>query len=60
MFSIGTAVTIAPVGFIVDENNKTRVGDGGPGEIAMSLRQELCDLQFGKLPDVFGWQVKVK
>ena len=59
VFSIGTAVTIAPVGYIVDENNKTQVGDGGPGEIAMSLRQELVDMQFGKLPDDFSWQVKI-
>jgi branched-chain amino acid aminotransferase len=59
VFSIGTAVTIAPVGYIVDDKNKTQVGDGGPGEISMSIRQELCDLHFGKLPDDFGWHVKI-
>lgn len=56
VFSIGTAVTIAPVGYIVDQAGKTKVGDGGAGEIAMSLREELVDYQFGKLDDEFNWR----
>ena len=59
VFSIGTAVTIAPVGFIIDQDNKTQVGDGLPGEISMSIRQELVDIQYGKIPDKFTWQTKV-
>lgn len=60
VFSIGTAVTIAPVAFIVDQENKTQVGDGGAGEISMSLRQELVDYQFGKLPDEFSWRTIIE
>ena len=59
VFSIGTAVTIAPVGFIIDQDNKTQVGDGLPGEISMSIQQELVDIQYGKIPDKFTWQTKV-
>lgn len=55
-FSCGTAVTICPVGGIVSDDTKTVVGDGKAGEITMSLRAELIDLQFGRLPDRHNWR----
>jgi branched-chain amino acid aminotransferase len=55
-FSCGTAVTISPIGAFVSPNNKTVVGDGAAGEITMSLREELIDIQFGKLENSHGWK----
>jgi branched-chain amino acid aminotransferase len=31
------------------------VGDGGPGELSMKLRQALVDVQHGVAPDPHGW-----
>lgn len=59
VFSCGTAVTISPVGAIVSENSKTVVGDGKAGEITMSLREELIDIQFGNIPDPHGWRYSI-
>jgi len=54
-FSCGTAVTISPIGSIVTEDSKTVVGDGQAGEITMSLREELIDIQFGNIENSHGW-----
>lgn len=54
-FSCGTAVTISPIGSIVTSKSKTQVGDGKAGEITMSLRQELIDIQFNNKENSFGW-----
>ena len=59
VFSCGTAVTISPVGSIVTEDSKTMVGDGKAGEITMSLREELIDIQFGKRPDPHSWRILI-
>jgi branched-chain amino acid aminotransferase len=29
------------------------------GEVTMSLRKELTDIQYGRLPDRHGWLVKL-
>ncbi len=59
-FSCGTAVTISPIGSIVTSATKTIVSDGKAGEITMSLRQELIDIQFGRTEDKFGWRHNIK
>lgn len=59
-FSCGTAVTISPIGSIVTRDSKTVVADGKAGEITMSLREELIDIQFGRIEDKFGWRHKIK
>lgn len=56
VFSCGTAVTISPVGAIMSENSKTVVGNGKAGEITMSLREELINIQFGKQQDSHNWR----
>jgi branched-chain amino acid aminotransferase len=56
VFSCGTAVTISPVGKIVSSQRKVSVGDGTAGEITMSLRSELIDIQFGRKADPHSWQ----
>lgn len=56
VFSCGTAVTISPIGTIVTPESKTVVGDGTAGQVTMSLRSELIDIQFGRIKDTHKWQ----
>lgn len=58
-FSCGTAVTISPIGAILTSETKTVIGDGKAGEVTMSLREELIDIQFGRIPDTYNWRHKI-
>lgn len=55
VFACGTAAVITPVGVVKSARGSWRVGDGGPGEISMRLRQELVGIQRGAAPDKYGW-----
>ncbi len=59
VFSCGTAVTITPIGTIVTAESETVVGDAKAGEITLSLRQELIDIQTGKIQDNHNWRHKI-
>jgi branched-chain amino acid aminotransferase len=54
-FACGTAAVITPVKSLVGENFDVTVGDGGPGELTMSIRAELTDIQYGRVEDRHGW-----
>lgn len=54
----GTAAVITPIGKIVDvEKNLTYTvsKDGNPGPISTKLYQQLVAIQYGEIPDRFGW-----
>jgi branched-chain amino acid aminotransferase len=55
VFACGTAAVITPVGAVKSARGSWTVGDGGPGEISMRLRQSLMDIQRGAAPDPHGW-----
>jgi len=55
VFACGTAAVITPVGSVKSARGSWKVGDGGPGEISMRLRQSLVDIQRGAAPDRHGW-----
>jgi branched-chain amino acid aminotransferase len=55
VFACGTAAVITPVGAVKSAQGSWKVGDGGPGEISMRLRQSLVDIQRGAAPDPHGW-----
>jgi branched-chain amino acid aminotransferase len=55
VFACGTAAVITPVGAVKSANGSWTVGDGGPGELSMKLRQALVDLQRGAAPDTHHW-----
>jgi len=55
VFACGTAAVITPVGAVKSAHGNWMVGDGGPGEISMRLRQSLVDIQRGVAPDPHGW-----
>jgi len=58
----GTAAVISPIGNIVDiENNKTYSFSktGKPGPVSQKLYDTLVGIQFGDLPDTFGWMTEI-
>ncbi|PPV09131.1 branched-chain amino acid aminotransferase [Xanthomonas axonopodis pv. vasculorum] len=59
VFACGTAAVVTPIGELKGEG--FAVGDlsAPAGEVTMSLRQELTDIQYGRVPDRHGWLVRL-
>ena len=59
VFACGTAAVITPIGQL--KGNDFSVGDinAPAGEVTMSLRKELTDIQYGRQPDRHGWLVRL-
>ncbi|HXI95094.1 MAG TPA: hypothetical protein VNG04_03125, partial [Candidatus Acidoferrum sp.] len=55
VFACGTAAVITPVGAVKSAHGSWTVGDGGPGDISMRLRQALVEIQRGAAPDTHHW-----
>jgi branched-chain amino acid aminotransferase len=58
-FACGTAAVVTPIGKVTGHKDGQDysfiIGSGGPGQITQKLRQRLVDIQFGAVPDAFGW-----
>ena len=64
VFACGTAAVVTPVGTIRGSSGGWTVGPGGaaatgPGPVTRRLRKTLMGLQFGQLPDPYGWIHKI-
>jgi branched-chain amino acid aminotransferase len=59
VFACGTAAVMTPVGRLVGEDFDIPVADGGPGQITMSIREELTAIQYGRVPDRHGWTARL-
>jgi branched-chain amino acid aminotransferase len=59
VFACGTAAVITPVGAVRSMTGGWAIGNGHPGPVTMHLREQLLDIQFGQLPDPYGWVHKV-
>jgi branched-chain amino acid aminotransferase len=59
VFACGTAAVITPIGEL--KSDGFTVGDitAAPGELTMSLRQELTDIQYGRIPDRHNWMTRL-
>jgi branched-chain amino acid aminotransferase len=55
----GTAAVISPIGEIVYNGNKISVNNGQIGELTQKLYDYLTGIQWGRIPDPFGWTVPV-
>jgi branched-chain amino acid aminotransferase len=55
VFACGTAAVITPIGAVRHPDGEFGIADGSPGEVTMSLRKTLVDLQRGRAEDVNGW-----
>ncbi len=55
-FACGTAAVIAAIQSLKgEEGTLLDFGDGAPGALTISLREELTGIQFGAVPDPHGW-----
>jgi len=59
VFACGTAAVITPVGRVEGAATQWVIADGEPGPVTMRLREELLGIQYGHVPDPFGWVHKV-
>ncbi len=58
-FACGTAAVVTPITAL--KSRDFTVGDASApaGVLTMSLRQELTDIQYGRLPDRHGWMTRL-
>lgn len=55
VFGCGTAAVIAPVGRFGYQDEEYVINGNQVGPVSSRLYQELTDIQFGRIPDRFGW-----
>ncbi len=58
-FACGTAAVITPVGHVKAKTGDFTIADGGTGPITIQLRQQLLDIQHGRVVDTRGWVHRV-
>jgi branched-chain amino acid aminotransferase len=59
VFACGTAAVITPIAQLKAKDFTIGEADAPAGELTMSLRQELTDIQYGRLPDTHGWLTRL-
>ena len=55
VWGCGTAAVVSPVGLLSHEGLEYEINGGEIGPISQMLYDELTGIQWGKLPDEFGW-----
>jgi branched-chain amino acid aminotransferase len=58
-FGSGTAAVITPVGHLGYKGEQLMIGSGGVGSLTRELYDTLTGIQYGRLPDPFGWVKKI-
>jgi branched-chain amino acid aminotransferase len=60
VFACGTAAVVIAVGLVKSPAGSWTIGDGvTPGPVTMRLRDHLLGIQFGQIPDPYGWIHKI-
>lgn len=59
VFACGTAAVVTPIAQLKGAGFQIGSLDAPAGEITMALRQELTDIQYGRLPDRHGWLLRL-
>ena len=59
-FGSGTAAVISPIGELKWDEKVMTINNGEIGTISQHLYDTLTGIQWGKLPDPYGWTVEVK
>ena len=59
VWGTGTAAVISPVGKLRYVDEVMTIQDGQTGELSLKLYDTITGIQLGRLPDTFGWRVKV-
>ena len=58
-FACGTAAVISPIGKVCSTSGDFTINGGAAGPVAMGLRKQLVDIQYGRAADTHGWIRKV-
>jgi len=56
VFACGTAAVVTPIGLL---KGRGFFDEQPTGELALSLRQELTDIQYGRVEDRHGWLLRL-
>lgn len=59
VFACGTAAVITPIAQLKGAGFAIGDPDAPAGTLTMSLRQELTDIQYGRVPDRHGWMTQL-
>ncbi|TQO20831.1 branched chain amino acid aminotransferase [Rhodoglobus vestalii] len=59
MFACGTAAIITPIAMLKGASVEIGSADAAAGELTMSLREELTDIQYGRREDKHGWMMRL-
>jgi branched-chain amino acid aminotransferase len=59
IFACGTAAVVTPIAQLKSRDFTIGDLDAPTGELAMSLRQELTDIQYGRVEDRHGWLTRL-
>jgi branched-chain amino acid aminotransferase len=59
VFACGTAAVVTPIALLKGEGFEIGSVDAPAGELTMSLRQELTDIQYGRIADRHGWMTRL-
>lgn len=58
-FGTGTAAVVSPIGSLLWNGTPMVINEGGTGELVERLYTTITGIQSGKLPDTYGWMLKV-
>lgn len=58
-FACGTAAVISPIGKVCSASGDFTISGGVAGPVAMGMRKQLVDIQYGRAPDPHNWVRKV-
>lgn len=58
-FACGTAAVITPISELKGDDLSLVMPETGADSVAMSLRQQLTDIQYGRAEDTHGWMVRL-
>jgi branched-chain amino acid aminotransferase len=58
-FACGTAAVISPIGKVCSASGDFLISGGAAGPVAMGLRKQLVDIQYGRAADPHDWIRKV-
>jgi branched-chain amino acid aminotransferase len=59
VFACGTAAVVTPISQLKGNGIEIGDADAPAGEITLALRQELTDIQYGRVPDRHGWLTRL-
>lgn len=59
VFACGTAAVVTPIGQVLTPDGPIGSADAVAGELTMSLREQLTDIQHGRADDPYGWMVRL-